>query len=149
MHAGTLYGYITCFCHMHATTFAPRPHRSYNHAHVHVIQVVPRYTTIHQGLIQLLNTAEQCALHAMACRACVHIAHAMRAVWWVWPRFCRFDPCTHSRITTHICIRAAVSIISMIGTSSGSPGSHIPASRCPSVRSPKSLLFRLHRCTAR
>ena len=85
-------------------------HRSNNHTHVHVVQVTPCCRTIHQGHIQLPDTAEPCALHAMTCRACVHITHAMYVLCGGQPRLCRCNPCTHSISVSHISIRARVYI---------------------------------------
>ena len=88
-------------------------HRSNNHTHVHVVQVTPCCRTIHQGHIQLPDTAEPCALHAMTCRACVHITqwHVMTcAVWWAATAMQVQSLHTHSKVVSHISIRVSISI---------------------------------------
>ena len=87
-----------------------RTHESSCHTRMHVVQVAPTHGTIHQGPTHLANTAESHALHAVACRACVHITHAMYVLCGGQPRLCRCNPCTHSISVSHISIRARVYI---------------------------------------
>ena len=115
----TFHTYDACMCPLSlALLFVGGQHactRS-NYTHVihyctcrHVIQVILAHGAIQQGPIQLPNTVEPCALHAMTCRACVHITHATSLLCGGQPRLCRCNPCTHSISVSRISIRVKVS----------------------------------------